>query len=250
MTGEDELRIGEITQRHSMWAVGRDLGEPVLNDDGRAEALVDLVFPNAQPRAVMEVTRVVDGDHRATHSAAVRAVEQRLRAEAVRVDRGQWWFFLAAGAHVKSLEDGLIELMKMADPPEGTNLRGDDLPSKLTDAGLISVGRERGAPPSADIATMTGAGAVSLRGLSEDLSFAIGDNIGKLRSVEGHERHLTVWNQALRAGDPGRTPVPLLPDAIDYLWVIRTREAQEPTEVLWIASHEWSGWKIRGEAHQ
>jgi len=248
--GDDELRIAGIASEHSKWALGRQLGAPVLNDDGTGDGLVDVVFPEADPPAVMEVTRVVDADHRATHAAAVRAVEGKLRTEAERIGLGSWWFFLNAGTYVKSLERDLIGLMERLDPPKGQNLRGAALPQHLRDAGLISVGLDRDGPSSADIATMSGTGPVSLVGLGPDLAAALNDNHTKLSRIGDHERHLAVWNQALRAGDPGLTPVPVLPDPIDYLWVIRTRDEPQPTAVVWVASGTWLGWKTLGEPHQ
>ncbi|CAN5331949.1 hypothetical protein BH24ACT7_BH24ACT7_23740 [soil metagenome] len=248
MRGDDELMIARIASEHSVWALGRSLGEPVLNDNGLDDGLVDVLFPDADRPAAMEVTRVVDGDHGATHSAAGPVVDGRLGPAAQELDRGEWEFWLRAGTHVKDISPKLIELMRQLDPSRAGRFGDADLPQSLREAGLVSVYHHPDRPATAGIGTISSPDG-QLPGVGPDLANAIANNEAKLRRADGYERHLAVWNQALRHGEPGRSPVPNLPGSIDYLWVIRLSNHPRGA-VIWVASRRWHGWKTKGEPHE
>lgn len=46
VTGQPvELTVGHIISSASSWAVGREFGRPILNDDGTEEGRFDVRFP-------------------------------------------------------------------------------------------------------------------------------------------------------------------------------------------------------------
>lgn len=235
----DELLVARAVSNVSRWGMGRELGEPVLNDDGSAEGMFDIRFDDSEPPVAMEVTSVVDSDFIATANAA-DPVADELTAYATTLGFGRWHIMVTAGTRLRPIVQDLKDLMATG-LPNGSPVR-DGLPP-----GVNAVYLEPDGPSVAAIGTWSHAGAVALSDLSRDLELAIDDNSEKLAAAAGYEKHLAVDIKALRATDPGRTPAPRLPTAIDWLWVVRRRVTEgRSTPVVWVTGRS-GGWRVNGE---
>jgi len=95
-----ELLIARIVAAFAEWGLGRPIGEPTLNDDGRADALVDVLFEDAQPPVALEVTAIVDGQFVETARATEPAAD-RLWRYAEKLDLGFWTIELVSGTRIK-----------------------------------------------------------------------------------------------------------------------------------------------------
>lgn len=237
----DELIVARTVSQVSEWGIGRDLGEPVLHDDGSEPGMVDIMFPNTFPEAAMEVTSIVDEEFPATANAAQKAVEQTLRGVAEESGhKVHWTFHIASGTSVKRLEGLMTDIITGGSAPAGRSIA----------PGLNKVDAEQSDTPDVTIATWSSFRAVPTEGFRGELSKAIADKRAKLEAAEGYERHLAVDVLSLRASDPGLTPCPPLPDEIDFIWVTRRAySASRGSPVVWV-SDGTGAWKTNGKPHE
>jgi hypothetical protein len=243
MTAADETPIELVVARAvsdvSVWGIGRELGEAHLHDDQTQDGMFDVEFPHATPAVAMEVTSIADGDHLATANAAQAIVDRHLQEVAEETGRNiHWLFSVTSGTALRKLRPYLEEVIR-----DGRDVGSDELP-----AGLIGVGRELRDGPAVRIGTWSGEG--SLRGIHEELLDAMESNRAKLAAAHGYEHHLAVDVQALRASDPAATPAPILPEEIDYLWVVRRGYSlMRGSPVVWVTDG-LGPWRVNGEPHE
>lgn len=238
----DELIVARTIRDVSLWGIGRELGYPLLHDDGTESEMFDIEFSHTAPRAAMEVTSIVDGQVIATHDAAQKTVERsltRLAEESgLNVD---WTFQIYAGTSLKSLAGLMTEIIQSGDAPTGRDIA----------PGLIRVDTEPSDSPQVSIATWANSSMVGgLQGFSRELMTAIQSNRAKLGKAEGYERHLAIDVLGMRASDPGLTPCPRLPDEIDFIWVTRRAYSlRRGSPVIWV-SDGTEPWRANGEPQE
>lgn len=240
-----ELLIARIVADFAEWGLGRSIGEPTLNDDGRADALVDVLFEDAQPPIALEVTSIVEPETIKTAHAAGPA-EDRLRSYAEELNVGFWYVEVLSGTHINSLEaplrDFMTEGFEKFDQLTGEDGVRDGLP-----AGVMRIRVRTDRPNGLQILTWSSLGLEPLSDFTDELEDAVAAKAPKLARIVGYERHLAVDLQARRATDAARTAEPDLPKSIDYLWVIRrTVTATRSRPVVWLASRT-SGWRTHGD---
>jgi hypothetical protein len=236
-----ELVVARAVSDVSSWGIGRELGEPRLHDDQTQDGMFDVEFPQATPPVAMEITSIADGDYLATANAAQSIVDRHLQEVAEETGRNVHWLFsVTSGTVLRRLRPYLEQVIR-----DGRDVGSDELP-----AGLISVGRELGDRPAVRIGTWSAATAGPLRGIYEELLDAVESNRAKLGAASGYERHLAVDVLALRASDPAATHAPMLPEEVDWLWVVRRAySALRGSPVVWVT--DGSGrWRVDGEPHE
>jgi len=238
----DELIVARTISDVSQWGIGRELGEPLLHDDGSESEMFDIEFSHTVPLAAMEVTSIVDGKFIATHDAAQKAVERSLTRLAEESEhKVNWIFQIHAGTSLKDLAGLMREIIQSGVAPTGRDI----VP------GLIRVDTEPSETPEVNIATWSNSSMVGgLQGFRRELMTAIESNRAKLRKAEGYERHLAVDVVGMRASDPGLTPCPPLPHEIDLIWVTRRAYTlRRGSPVVWV-SDGTGPWKANGLPHE
>jgi hypothetical protein len=237
----DELVIAQTVSDVSIWGIGRELGRPVIHDDGSGDGMFDVVFPDADPPVAMEVTAIVDGQFIATADAAQDAVERRLTTVALNSGHHlSWIFHLDAQASLKELIDEMIEIIGRGEAPPGRDIA----------RGLNEVDVVAATMPEVRIGVWQNTASTGgLRGFRPELIRAIESKRTTLGRVKGHERHLAVDVVAMHASDPGQTPCPPLPAEIDVIWVTRRwYSAQRGSPVVWVS--EGGPWRVNGAPHE
>lgn len=218
--------------------------------DARDGSGLSVDFTYEESGHALEVTTIPDDD------AAVLREIVNLRDRLSREVAG-WLVVVSASAHLKSLEGSLLSVLKtgqairpgeyssadlerwMAEGQLHTRL---DMHRELKQLGIVDI-LER--PGLDHIEVMATSDLRIATGITVALADALADNAAKLAECRPRETHLVVGVARFgTARDPNESSVPLLPPAVDHLWVVHLWTEFGGRAPIWHASREAGRWDL------
>lgn len=238
---ESELKVAQaVSSAAAAFGLG-EWGEPIRVDDGTAEAQVDYRFDAPRGRVALEVSSIVDSRFVATANASYDRVD-RLRTAAIERGAGRWDFVLLPDAVVRDVLPDLINIIQTRTELQ-VGRSTDGLPSGVNGLWYDPDGEDTG-----EIMTLSSATATSLGGLTVSVQACVNDNAVKLTAAEAEFRYVAIDAQMMHATDPAQTRVPMLPEGVDGVFVVRRHTSlMRGSPVVWYSNGS-DYWQSNGEA--
>lgn len=252
----DEPLAARVVEHLAPNVLGRRIGAPSPRDARDASGLrVDFTYEATVPPVALEVTGLHVPSERALGGAIDTRLEPALNGVAARQKLGGWVITLDSHARVKDLIPEVFELMKKGESIRPGEYSSDDLLARNPDQrrafvdehtrlrrmGLVDV--ENVSINDHGVRCLAFGSAGEVAGFGNRLGMEISKNADKLNEARPRETHLAVISYDFRASRMAeKTPPPLLPEELDFLWVIHSWPQTSGLVEVWVGQRAKANW--------